>query len=132
MGEDLIFGMYVCDSEYVSSICNDEIVSDYKNIDNHYFIKSISEEQAFSTEYGYTKKNIGNISYNHYEKITVPQEVFEGEEGMFVIKIIGFQELLNENDGYYVNQIGYLDLKYQVMDKDTVKIIFSPYRHIYV
>ena len=44
--DDIFFGLYICDREYVDNAGNYVEIIDYKNIDNYYFIKDISEEEA--------------------------------------------------------------------------------------
>ena len=127
MGDDIIFGMYFCDSESYDDVCNDEFISNYMNIDGHYYVKSISDEEAFTEEYGFQSGK----KCNHSEKITIPKEIFSKEKEYLVIKIIGFQEPLTEGGEYYTNRSGYIDLEYRKIDENTVQIDFSPYCDLY-
>ena len=131
MGEYLVFGVYVCGADgYSNALCGD-LISDYKTIDNHTYIKSIEEKDAFSEEYGYIPQNEKSVSYNHFEKIKIPKDIFADEEGTFAIKIIGFQMPVTPDGYYHVSRIGHVDLDYQMINDNTVKIIFSLYDRIY-
>lgn len=125
MGDKLVFGMYICDSIYSEAITNDKFIPDYTDIENHLFIRSISEDEAFSNEFGYTDEYGKGTTYNHNERITVPMEVFNKDRGSFSIKIIGFQEPLNEGGDYYTNRRGYVELDYELTNENKVKIIFN-------
>ena len=128
--DKIFFGLYVCDSEYFYDVHNDLEFPDYTIIDNYYFIRKISEEEAFSGEYGYTKNYWKGITYNHCETITIPSEIFSKESGVFVIKIVGFIEPYGEIDNYYTSTTGYIDFKYQVIDETTVQVMFEPYSYV--
>ena len=124
------FGLYVCDSEFFYDVHNDLEFTDYTAIYNYFFIRKISEEDAFSGEYGYTKDYWKGLTYNHCETITVPREIFSKNNGVFAIKIVGFQEPYGEIDTYYTTTTGYIDFKYQVIDDTTVQVMFDPYSHV--
>lgn len=51
-------------------------ISDYKNLENHYFIKEISAQDAASTAYGYYDIN-GRTIFKQKESLVIPQEVLE-------------------------------------------------------
>lgn len=119
----LYFGHYLIDDfEF-----NGEF-KDYKSLENHYFVKEISEEDAFSDEYGYTMTYRNGITYNHYETVAVPQEcLIENEYGIGFIRIelMAFCEPLNEDDYYYTSANGVLGLRYENIDDNTIKISFT-------
>ncbi|MBE6944246.1 MAG: hypothetical protein E7453_08360 [Ruminococcaceae bacterium] len=123
-GADLFFGLYICDAEYEYDIANDMEFSEYKAIDNHYFVKEISEKEAFSEEYGLTMSRWKGITYNHSEKVTIPAETFKAERGRFVIKLVAFHKPISEGDSYYTSSVGILELNYQIVDENTVRITF--------
>lgn len=120
----IFFGLYICDVDYSLDVVNDMEISDYKMIDNHYFVKEISEEEAFSEEYGFTMSYWKGIIYNHSEKITIPTEFFAEETGSFVIKLVAFHEPMTEGDNYYTSIVGNFELDYQIIDEHTIRIIF--------
>lgn len=122
--ETIFFGLYICDAEHSLDVVNDMEIDDYKMIDDHYFVKEISEEEAFSEEYGFTMSYWKGITYNHSEEITVPTEFFTEETGSFAIKLIAFHLPMNEGDNYYTSTAGHIEFDYEVIDGNTVKIIF--------
>ena len=67
--ETIFFGLYICEADYSLDVVNDMEISDYKMIDNHCFLNEISEEEAFSDEYGFTMSYRKGITYNHSEKL---------------------------------------------------------------
>lgn len=121
--ETISFGLYICEADYSLNIVNDMEISDYKMIDNHYFVKEISEEEAFSDEYGFTMSYWNGITYNHSEKITIPSSFFKNETGSFVVKLIAFREPMAEVDDYHIAMIHYIEIDYQVIDENTIKIV---------
>lgn len=122
--ETIFFGLYICDADYSLDVVNDTEISNYKMIDGHYFVKEISEEEAFSDEYGFTISYWKGITYNHSEEITIPSEFFADETGSFVVKLIAFHEPMTEGDNYYISTVRYIEFDYQVIDENTIKIVF--------
>lgn len=122
--EKIFFGLYICEADYSLDVVNDMEISDYKMIENHYLVKEFSEEEAFSEEYGFTMSYRKGITYNHSEKITIPTEFFAKETGSFVIKLIAFHEPTIEEDNYYTSTASHIEFDYQVVDENTIKIIF--------
>ena len=122
--ETIFFGLYICEADYSFDVVNDMEISDYKMIDNHYFVKEISEEEAFSDEYGFIMGYWKGITYNHSEKITIPSEFFVNETGSFVVKLIAFHKPVTEGDNYYTSTARYIEFDYQVLDDNAIKIIF--------
>ncbi len=122
--ETIFFGLYICDTEHSLDVVNDMEIVDYKMIDDHYFVKEISEKEAFSEEYGFTMSYWKGITYNHSEKITVPTEFFAEKTGSFAIKLIAFHMPMNEGDNYYTSAARHIEFDYEVIDGNTVKIIF--------
>ncbi len=123
--KDILFGLYICNIDHTVDVINDMEVSNYKRIDNHYFVKEISEEEAFSEEYGFTMSYGKGMTYNHIEEITIPTDFFVGERGGFVIKIISFLVPLTEEDPYYISVARYIEFEYETLDDNTIKIIFN-------
>lgn len=122
--ETVFFGVYICSSTNSLDVVNDVEISDYEVIDNYYFVKKISEEEAFSNEYGFEIDYLKGIVYNHSEKIVIPAEFFTEDTGSFVIKIVAFFEPTNDSENYYVSMTQQIKLQYQIVDKNTVKIVF--------
>ena len=122
--ETIFFGLYICEADYSLDVVNDMEISDYKMIDNHYFVKKISEEEAFSDEYGFTMSYWKGITYNHSEKRAIPTEFFANETGSFVVKLIAFHEPMSEGENYYTSKARYIEFDYQIVDENTIKIVF--------
>ncbi len=122
--ETIFFALYICDADHSLDIMNDMEVSDYKMIDNHYFVKEISEKEAFSGEYGFTMSYWKGITYNHSETITIPAEFFSDEKGRFAVKIIAFHEPMDKGDNYYTSTTNHIVFRYEAVDDDTIKIEF--------
>lgn len=122
---NLIFAIYLSDSVNFQI---DEECADYKAIDNCYFVKEISEEEAFSEKYGYTMsywKGIflgQGVTYNNCESITVPAELFTEENGVFYLYFVAFQEPTNEGGTYSRSHKQVISFPYQVIDEGTVKL----------
>ena len=122
--ETIFFGLYICRAEHSLDVVNDMEILDYMMIENHYFVKEISEEEAFSEEYGFTMSYLKGITYNHNEKISIPTEFLTEEKGSFVVKLIAFHEPMIEGDNYYTSTARHIDFDYQIVDENTIKIIF--------
>ena len=118
----IIFGLYVYDPQHSPYIISEMKISDYRAIDNYYFVKEISEEDAFSEEYGLTTSRWCGITYNHREEITIPSEFFSEESGRFNIELIAFLESNDEEAGYYTTVVSHQEFGYQTLDENTVKI----------
>lgn len=94
---DFNFGLYVFDAK---DEIKDSTVSDYKNINGYKLLNEISEEEAFSGEYGHTL-NFTKIKYNHCEPLIIPKEVFKNETGRIVISFLVFYSN-EETNGYNI------------------------------
>ncbi len=120
--ERIVFGIYISDSEYSWSITNDMEIEDYKNIDNHYLVREITEEELLSGEYGYTASNKSGMTYDHYEKITIPSEFLKENKGSVRIKILSFRFPENEGMYYYTSYGNEIGIDYEIIDDNTIKI----------
>lgn len=119
----IIFGIYVCAEEYEESIYSPMLFDDYKNIENHIFIKDATSEEVFDGEYWHNMEYSG-ITYNHAENFTIPSEIFTEEKGELCIKIIPFNT--NENyEGYQTCIPGVITVYYQKTDANTVQLLTS-------
>ncbi|MBQ3000415.1 MAG: lipoprotein [Oscillospiraceae bacterium] len=120
----LIFALYICDAD-VQKITE---CADYKEIDNHYFVREMSEEEALSEEYSFTMsywKDVifgEGITYNHSEEITIPAELFTEDSGRLSICLAAFHEPVNDGDNYHPTITYRIDFSYRVIDGTTVKI----------
>lgn len=123
-GETVFFAIYVCDGSEETSIACPMDFEDYKNIENHIFLKELSYEDAFTEEYGYTMDYFG-IDYNHHETITIPSDIFTEDSGKFVIKICAFNPSEENETAVTSTSVSTLKLNYEKVDEDTVRIIFD-------
>ena len=101
---------------------------DYKSVENHCFVKEISDGEAFSGEYGYTMTRREGVTYNHRETVTVPLEcLIENEHGVGFIRIEfrAFCKPQTEGDRYLATAAGSLDLRYENVDDSTIKVSFT-------
>lgn len=123
-GEEIFFAIYACDQSEELSIINPMTFDDYKEIENHIYMKSISYEDAFTEEYGYHIDKKG-IHYNHQETFTFPAELFTKDKGKVMIKICSFNP--NTDGKTYETAVppSTLELRYEMVDDETVRIIFD-------
>ena len=120
--DKVVFALYICDEEHKYDVANNCEVTDYKNIDNYYFIKEISEDEAASEEYGYTHTYRDGVEYNHSETLTIPKEFLNKDKGTFLIKLVNYIEPKDESDNYYSLQCGSIWLDYEKTKNGKVKI----------
>lgn len=117
----LLFGIYVCAEEYEESIFSSMLFDDYKNIENHIFMKGATSEEVFGGEYWH-KMEYSGITYNHHEDFTIPSEIFIKEKGKLCIKIIPFNT--NENYiGYKTCRPNVITLYYQKLNANTIQLL---------
>ncbi len=114
--DKIVFGLYICDYEHRFDVLNSFEVADYKNIDNHYFIKEISEEDAFSDEYGRTMSYWSGITYNHSEELIIPADFFTKEDGIVVVKLAAFNEPLEPGGNYITSSASHIELRYRMLE----------------
>ncbi|NCA66464.1 MAG: hypothetical protein EOM87_00205 [Clostridia bacterium] len=100
------------------------IFDDYQSMENTYFIKELSYNDFYLEQYGVTKtKKLykRKLTYTHNESITVPKEMFTGENGKFAVVVRAVYR--NELTGQYaLSNAGLVKLHYKVLDENTVKL----------
>lgn len=116
---EIFFGLYISKKPSY-----DNIFPDYKTIESFCFVKEISDEEAFTEEYGYSESAWKGITYNHCETIRIPAEFFTEKTGKLVISIFSFQEAPEEGSVYYSANRSKITLEYELVDENTVRIIF--------
>ncbi|MBE5730800.1 MAG: hypothetical protein E7350_02460 [Clostridiales bacterium] len=123
--ESILFGLYICTEEYVSDIMNGAKIPDYKTIENHYFVKEISEQEAFMEEYGFRMSRWKGTTYNHKEENTIPAEFFCKEKGDFVVKIIAycFSKPMTKGKNFIATTWCGSIFTYETIDENTIRII---------
>ena len=121
---DVFFAIYVCDTNCDHLYPKGSIVDNYREMEKHYFIKSIEDEQAFTEEYGYTVDIAKGVTYNHSEPITIPKEVFKQQKGEFKIKLITFKQQFS-NSKHKIYDYENIYLGYEIIGENKVKIDYS-------
>ena len=121
----IVLALYVCEYEYNGNIISHNEFEDYKEIDNQYLLKEISDEEAFSEEYSYRMSTFRGVIYNHHgENLKLPKELFTKDYGMLQLLFISFEKPSAEG-GLYLKGRGVTHaLHYEKIDEDTVKISF--------
>ena len=125
------FAMYIQEYNNRTYEENDgagDICNDYKKINGYYFIREIPSEEAFSGEYAYILDDgflASDVEYKHYETITIMKELFSKDKGIIIIKIFAILPL--ENGKYEISRGGHINIDYEFISEETVKI---EYRHI--
>ena len=121
------FGIYFCNFEHHKDITYLEtIIPDYRYIDDYYFVKEIAADDFASEDYHVKVKWLRGKKFNHYETLTVPKEVLIDSEGYFCLKIMEWHHSQKDN-GYCVNEQGYIVIQYDFIDNDTVRLSKSRY-----
>ena len=119
------FAMYICDESEAPATANGLRFSDYKTIENHYFVKEISAAEGYTSEYGFTVHWAKGITYRHHETIVIPSDVFTKEKGTFLIKITPFH--VEESEPRFCvssDSSHWIEFGYEASG-NTVKIIFK-------
>ena len=125
----VVFGLYICNKDLIFEPKQGDIIEDYKKLDNQYFVKEITEEEAFPNGYGYSyNRRTGAVAYDHSETITIPKEFFNEKSGEFLIKIYHFRMSLEYEGKYKRALMGYVELDYERLDENTVKLDFNKIR----
>ena len=129
--EKPFFAMYIQEYNnrtYEENDGPDDICNNYRKINGYYFIKEISNEEAFSGDYAYTLKDgfiADDIEYKHHETITIMKELFSKSNGTIIIRIYTIIPI--ESDEYRISRGGCIELDYEFISEGTVRI---EYRHI--
>ena len=126
---EVFFTVYVCNYAGRRTISTGQEHKNYQVIDNHYFIKEISEDDAFSSQYSYTMRFIGGITYQHQESIDIPENVFvEGifheNRGSFQIVIAAWQQS-QETQLYCLKLSNTLEIDYQMTEDGSVVLLLN-------
>jgi len=127
--DNIVFGIYISnlkDSYEVVNLNNIQDCADYKQLSKEIFIKDITEEEAFDAEYSYGYGHfLGNILYKYHETINISKELFVGEEGMILIRLVSFMAPNERSDKYVTMKYAYIILNYEYIDDNTVKLEFE-------
>ena len=126
---EYFFALYILDAENRQQFENENAyIDNIENIENYQLIKKISEEQAFSEEYGYLEYGYFSIVplkyYKHIEPFTVPAEYIKDNYGTFTISIVLYWKDYSE-DCYIVDEERIIEFDYKKVDENTIKIEFN-------
>ena len=114
------FGLYICDKDFTFVPEQGEEIDDFKNIENQYFVKEITQEE-FYNGYGYSYSRVsGKVTYDHKEKITIPKEFFDKESGTVLIKIYHYR--ISHVGKCTRDKIGMVSIGYEKIDENTIKL----------
>jgi len=111
---DMGFAIYISDGEFVNDFPSS--VDDLKSIENHYFVGEITEEEAFTKQYGYNK-----FGYNHQRKISIPSKFLSKEKCSFTIKLANYYNFGEDNQSKYYGS------KFDFVMDDSVYVIVLEY-----
>ncbi|MBR6697522.1 MAG: hypothetical protein IKL73_04515 [Lachnospiraceae bacterium] len=127
--DQVVFGMYMSNinnSYDVLDLIDIYECEDYTKLSKETFIKEITEEEAFDTEYSYGYSHVfDRMLYKHHETINIPKEFFKKEEGFIVIRLVSFITPNERSDKYLAMKYAYIILNYEYIDENTVKLEFE-------
>ena len=109
----IAFAIYFCDDEMVQVI--PQSTTDIKSIEGHWFVKEITEEEAFTKEYGYNY-----LKSNHVEKITIPTEFIDENSGAVALKLVIYS--VDKSSLYTFKRFFYIKLEFERTNDSTIKI----------
>ena len=124
---EVFFAIYVVNYAGRHTISTGQEYENYKTIDNHHFIKEISEDDAFSSQYSYIMRFIGGITYQHQEPLHIPENVFEEgifheNRGSFQIVIAAWQQS-TETQLYCLKLSNTLEIDYLISEDGYVDFL---------
>ena len=122
-----MFALYVSNNNSYT-VAQGEIIDDYKNVKNKYFVKEITEEE-FYNGYGYSyNRRTGTVTHDHSEAIIIPKELFNQKSGKIYIVIYNYNTS-DEYEGKYRRRLAAsMYLTYEILDENTVKLNFDKIR----
>lgn len=106
-------------------VFEEDEITDYENKVNAKLYKYFSFDDILETDYGYTH-SAGKVNYNHSEKLTIPEELFDSTSGYVYVYVIRFlKDTRNETAVYtyfeydsYFNET--ISIKYELTDDNKV------------
>ncbi len=122
--ENPFFVIYISEQTVAYRFKTHTSVEDYKNIEDYYLVREISEKEAFSNEYGYKMTFLFGIQYNHKEEILIPSRFFTKQKGYFYINVVTFLQPTSTEQNYLVTEINNIELYYEKIDSQIIEIKF--------
>ena len=107
------FLLYICNEQGIWIV--PENTTDIYDLKGNLFVKMITEEQAFSKEYGYSM-----FKCNHIEQIKIPSSFLAEEKGIVVIKLIYY--FFDEETEDILCFPVYVELAYRNIDDNQIEI----------
>lgn len=93
------------------------------NIKDHILLKWVSQEEAFSKEYGYRHRPWGS-PFRHKEQVVIPPEYFDGEGEPEIIFVTFYFDAEDRGSIPSIEDIVTKSIYYTIIDESTVKISF--------
>ena len=109
------FAIYISDGIYEDDFPS--TASNLRHIDNHYYVDEITEDEAFSIEYGYNR-----FLYNHKRKIKIPSKFLMKDRGSVAIKLAHYYIF-----GEWGDQWEYFGSKYDFDSSYSIYVIVLEY-----
>ena len=119
--ENPFFVIYISEQK-VDKFKTHTSVDDYKNDEDYYLVREISEKEAFSNEYGYRMTHLFGMQYNHKEKILIPSRFFTKQKGYFCINVVTFLQPTSTEQNYLVTEVNNIQLYYEKIDSQIIKL----------
>ncbi len=123
--ETVFFLLYLYAEDKNSDITDGILYKNYRNTDKIQLVKEIAYEEAFLGDYTYKMSKKNGIEYKHRETVTIKEELFDKDKGSISIELVALVPL--ENGEYMLSNISGINIIYEFISEDTVKI---EYRHI--
>ena len=115
------FALYFLLEENIFSISCQDPIDDYKEIENYYFVKEIGAEDYDPEEYAMEISFWKGKTFRHHETLTVPEEVFSKEEGVFLFNVASYR-YSEETDEVYCGKNGNVRIQFEKINADTVRL----------
>ena len=97
-------------------------IEDVSKIPNLFLLKTISYDELISSnKYVCSINDKGGIEYNYFEEHIIPSEVFINNSDSFCLSI---QQLIYNNNRYYISFQNYVDIWYEKIDLETIELQF--------
>ena len=113
--------LYFCDSQFNAIPEYMEIIEDYRQLEEHYFIREIPADEYIAEDYDITIGRLLDDKFKHCETHTVPKEVMTDEKGSFSFRvaIINYSQ---KDKGYCLTDNGYIEIDYEYIDERRVRL----------
>lgn len=115
--------LYFSNEESYRAIEFDTPYENYQEMNGLHFVKFISTEEFNSGEYGVEVTWFKGKTFQHYEALTVPAEVFLEGDDHFGLIFVQYYTLKEQSD-FYVMSGGKncLEIKYEFLDSHKIKL----------